>query len=35
VNTGTFDEVYPILVELSTEGEVTTGPPPDDEASAG
>ena len=34
VNTGKFDEIYPILMELFTEGEVTSEPlPPADEAS--
>ena len=28
VNTGKFDEIYPILMELFTEGEVTTEPVP-------
>mgnify|MGYP001544312376 CR=1 FL=1 len=36
VNTGKFDEIYPILMELFTEGEVTSEPPPpDDETSEG
>ena len=30
VNTGKFDAIYPILIDLFTEGAVTTEPTPDE-----